>query len=69
MENSTAAPLPELTSVQEQKALDHADSHETAIPPQLLIPSTHDHHLMRTALIVLAAIVISFFLLWWVPFA
>jgi hypothetical protein len=64
-ENLTAAPLPKLTSVQEQK---DPDSHETVIP-QIMIPSTHDRHLMRTALIVLVAIVISYFLLWWVPFA
>jgi hypothetical protein len=63
-----AAPALEPTSLLEQKARNHADSQETAMPLQIIKWSTHDHRLMRTALIVLAAIVISFFLLWCVPF-
>jgi len=65
-ENPTTAPPPESTSVPERKALDHADSQETAIPLQIVMPSTHDHHLMRPALIVLAATAITSILLCWI---
>jgi hypothetical protein len=65
-ENPTAAPPLELTSVPEQKALDHADSQETAILSQSMIPSTHDHRLMRPALIVVAATAITWIFLWWI---
>jgi hypothetical protein len=67
-ENPATAFPPEST-ISEQKALDHADSQQTAILSQSIIPSTQDHRLMRTALIVLAAIVISYLILWWAPFA
>ena len=65
-ENPTAAPPPELTSVPEQNALSHADSQEKAIPLQIMIPSTHDHRLMRLALIVMVAIAITWMFLWWI---
>jgi len=68
-ENPATASPRESSSVPEQKALDHADSQQTAILSQSIIPSTQDHRLMRTALIVLAAIVISYLILWWAPFA
>jgi hypothetical protein len=64
-ENPTAAPPSESTSVPEQRALDHPDIQETAILSQSMIPSTHDHRLMRPALIVLAATAITSILLWW----
>jgi hypothetical protein len=63
-ENPTAAPPPESASVPERKALDHADSQESAIPSKGMIPSAHDHHLMRPALIVLAATAIPLIFLW-----
>lgn len=68
-EDATATSPSESTSMPEQKALDHADSQQTAILSQSMIPSTQDHRLMRTALIILAAIVISYLILWWAPFA
>jgi hypothetical protein len=63
-ENPTAAPSPGSTSVPEQKALDHADSQETAIPSQIMKPGTQDHPLLRPALIVLAASAITSIFLW-----
>src|SRR5271157_4146239 len=68
-ENPTGALSLESTSVPEQKTLVHADNQETAILSQSMISSTHDHHLMRTVLIVLAAIVLSYLILWWAPLA
>ncbi len=65
-ENPTTAPPPESTSVPEQMALDHADSQETAIPLQIMKPSTPDHRLLRPALVVLAATAITSILLWWI---
>jgi hypothetical protein len=63
-ENPTAAFPPKSTFGPEQKAIDHADSQETAILSQSMIPSTHDHRLMRLALIVLAATAITWLFLW-----
>ena len=65
-ENPTTTPPPVSTSVPDQNALDCAASQETAIPLQILIPSTQDHRLMRLALIVLAAIAITWMFLWWI---
>jgi hypothetical protein len=47
----------------DQKILDGADSHETALPLQLISPSERDHHLIRLVLIVLAAAVLTLSLL------
>jgi hypothetical protein len=69
LENPTASPPPELISVPVQKSLDHSGSLETAILSQSMIPSTQDHSLMRPVLIALAAIAISWILLWWIAFA
>src|ERR1017187_9261734 len=66
-QNPTTVPLLESTSMPDQNALDHAGIQESAILSQSMIPNTHDYRLMRTALIVLAAIVISFLILWWAP--
>jgi hypothetical protein len=41
-------------------------SHVTTIPPQIILLSTKDRRLMRTALVVLAAIAITLGLLWWI---
>lgn len=68
-ENPEAAPPSTSTFGSEHKALDHTDSQQTAILSQSMVPSSHNYHLMRTALIVLAAIVISYLILWWAPFA
>jgi len=65
---ATASPT-ELTYISEQKALDHADSQETAILSQTMKLSTPDHRLLRLALVVLAASAISYLILWWAPFA
>jgi hypothetical protein len=67
-ENPTAPPLLESTSMPDQNAFDHAGIQETAILSQSMIPSTQDHCLMRTALIILAAAAISFYVLWLAPF-
>jgi hypothetical protein len=67
-EDPTAAPPSKSNFVSEQNVLDHAGIQETAILSQSLIPSTQDHRLMRTALIVLAAAAISFYVLWLAPF-
>jgi hypothetical protein len=67
-ENPTAPPPLESKFVSEQTALDHAGIREAAILSQSMIPSMQDHRLMRTALIVLAAAAISFFVLWLAPF-
>jgi len=37
-----------------------------AISPQILIPSTKDRHLVRSALVVLTALAITSALLWWI---
>jgi hypothetical protein len=68
-ENATAAPPPESTFVPGQKALDHADIQDTAIPSQIRKLSADDRRLMRTALIVLAATAVASILLgwlWWI---
>jgi hypothetical protein len=49
----------------EQKAPDHADNQETVIPLHIMESSTQDHYLMRSALIILAAAVLTSVLLWW----
>jgi hypothetical protein len=67
-ENPTAQPPLESNFVSEQNALDHAGIQETAILSQSMQLNTHDFHLMRTALIVLAAAAISFYVLWLAPF-
>jgi hypothetical protein len=67
--NPAAAPKHEPTFVPEQKGLVYADSQEMAIPAQIGKLSTHDHRLMRIALIVLAATAIASILLgwlWWI---
>ena len=50
----------------EAPAVDHAESHKTTIAPRIAIPSTQDRRLMRSALVVLAAIAITSALLWWI---
>ena len=65
-ENPATAPPPESISVPDQNALDHADSQETAIPLQIMIPSTHDHRIFRPALIILVATAITWLFLWWI---
>jgi hypothetical protein len=47
-------------------AIDHADSRETANSPQIMIPTTIDRRLVRQALIVLTAMLVTFGLLWWI---
>jgi len=67
--NPAAAPKHEPTFVPEQKGLVYADSQEMAIPAQIGKLRTHDHRLMRIALIVLAATAIASILLgwlWWI---
>jgi len=67
-QNPTAAVQFESTYGPEQNAPGRADSQETAILSQSIIPGTFDHRLMRTlmraALIILAATAITFALLW-----
>jgi hypothetical protein len=43
-----------------------ADTRETTIPPQIMIPSTEDRRLMWPVLPILAAIAITSALLWWI---
>ncbi|MGP8271599.1 MAG: hypothetical protein ACLQLH_16165 [Terracidiphilus sp.] len=64
-ENPTAAPSPESTFEPVQKAPGHADSQETAILSQSMIPGPQDHKLMRLVLIVLAATAVTSIVLWW----
>jgi len=72
LKNSTDNPLAALqldqASVPAQKSLDQAESQETAILSQSIIPGALDHRLMRVlirgALIVSAAVAITFALLW-----
>jgi hypothetical protein len=59
-ENPAAAQPTQSTSTP-----NHAGSQETAILSQSMIPSTHDRALIRPVLIVLAAVVITGILLWW----
>ena|ERR1035438_9784281 len=59
--HSKGAPSP-----QTQKGPGHADSLNTAILSQSMNLSTHDHLRMRSVLIVLAAIAMTLFLLWWI---
>jgi hypothetical protein len=67
-QNPTTEPLLESTSMPDQTAFDHGGIQESPILSQSMIPSTQDHRLMRTALIVLAAAAISFYVLWLAPF-
>jgi hypothetical protein len=64
VETPAAEPVP----APEQQTLDHADIQETTIPPKFLIPTTHDHHLMRVSLSALFAAAFTYFVLWWVFF-
>jgi hypothetical protein len=64
-ENPAAASPSESTSVQDQMALGHAASLDTATPWQFMKPCTDDHRLVRLALIVLAASAITLMMLWW----
>lgn len=50
----------------ETNAVDHAGSRENTIWPQIMIPTTKDRRLMRPALIVLAAMMVTSGLLWWI---
>ena len=43
-----------------------ADGHQMTISPRIIIPSTKDRRLVRSALVVLAAISITSALLWWI---
>jgi len=64
-EDPTAVTPPESTFMPRQKALGHADSQQTAILSQTMQMSTHDNHLLRTTLIILAAAAITLTMLWW----
>ena len=50
----------------EATGANHADSRETAKPPQIIIPTTKDRRVMRPALIVLTAMMVTSGLLWWI---
>lgn len=63
--SSTIPPAPGSLSSPKLNSVDHAADPELAIPIQLTTPSTPDRHLMRLAFIVIAAIAITSFLLWW----
>jgi hypothetical protein len=54
------------TSVPKQRIPSHAGSQEATILSQITAPSTHEHRLIRPALIVLAAIAMTSLLLWWI---
>jgi len=62
----TAVPTPALMPAQEQKVLGQAGARQTTMSPQIAMPNTYDHSLMRPALIVLAAAAITLALLWWI---
>jgi hypothetical protein len=64
VETLAAEPVP----APEQQTLDHADIQETTIPPNLLMPTTHDYHWMRLSLSALFAAALTYFVLWWVFF-
>jgi hypothetical protein len=44
----------------------YAAGHQAIVPPRIIILSTQEHHLTRLALVVLAAIGITFLLLLWI---
>jgi hypothetical protein len=50
----------------ETRAVDHADNHETTVPPRIIMPNIQDRRLMRLALVVMGAITITSALLWWI---
>lgn len=50
----------------ETALVDHADSRLATNLPQIMIPTTEDRRLMRTALIVLTAMIVTSVLLWWI---
>ena len=47
-------------------AADHADSREWMNSPQIMIPNTVERRVMRPALILLAAMMLTSGLLWWI---
>lgn len=59
---------PESTSAPKQKAPYRASTEETAPRLQTIERNTHDHPLMRPALVVLGATAITSVLLWWIAF-
>lgn len=50
----------------EMIAMDLADSHERANSLQIMIPTTIDRRLLRPALIVVTAMLVTSGLLWWI---
>jgi RsiW-degrading membrane proteinase PrsW (M82 family) len=54
------------TPVPEEKAQFNADSQTTVKLTQLVKLGVQEHPLMRPALLVLAAIAITYFVLWWI---
>ena len=50
----------------ERIAVDHADSRATTNSPQTMTPTTKNRRLMRPALIVLTAMMVTSGLLWWI---
>lgn len=50
----------------ETTAVDQAYGYQTTNSPQIMMPSTKDRRLMRPALIVLTAMMITSGLLWWI---
>jgi hypothetical protein len=59
---------PQLDAAPKQKSSDHAGCEETTPRLQTIEPATHDHPLMRPALIILGATAITSILLWWTAF-
>jgi hypothetical protein len=57
---------PELISA--QKVQDDGGWQESTVRLQLIEASAHDHPMMRPALVVLGALVITSLLLWWIAF-
>jgi hypothetical protein len=47
-------------------ALGHADSRESAKSLQIMVPTTIDRRFVRSALIVLTAMLVTSGLLWWI---
>jgi hypothetical protein len=50
----------------ETALVDHADIHQATNLPQVMIPTSEDRSLMRSALIVLTAMMVTSGLLWWI---
>ncbi|HEY1985690.1 MAG TPA: hypothetical protein VGG85_09790 [Terracidiphilus sp.] len=50
----------------ETTAVNRADSREPTKSPQIMIPTSKDRRLMRPALIVLTAMMVTSGLLWWI---